>query len=100
MSVGHIVLCSVKPEQGRARYYALTWQPSLVGGWIVERSWGRWCSARRQQKVNSVENQDEAVAFVTGHLRRRLRHEYELVEADADGRALVGEQQKNRGEER
>lgn len=43
---------------------------------------------RRQWKANWVEDRAEAVAFVVGHLRRRLRHEYELVEADTEGQAV------------
>jgi hypothetical protein len=86
--MGYAVLCSVNPEQGRARYYALTWQPALDSGWVVERAWGPLRSSRRQRRTNHVEEREKAMVLVTRHLKRRLRHDYRLAAADADGRVL------------
>ncbi len=77
--MAYIVLHHVDLERKRARYYALTWQPALTGGWAVERMWGPLDSQRRQSTVNLVEDRDQARAFVIRHLRRRLQHGYHLV---------------------
>ena len=83
-----IVLHSVNQEKGRARYYALTWQPSLVAGWVVERAWGPLRSSRRQRRTVQVEGLEQARLLVTRHLKRRLRHDYHLVDSDPSGQAL------------
>ena len=91
MSVGYAVLHSVNPAQRRARYYALAWQPSLACGWVVERTWGPLRSWRRQRRVEEAVDAEQARLLVAGHLRRRMRHKYCLVEADGDGRGLFDE---------
>lgn len=88
MNVGYAVLHSVDPAQRRARYYALAWQPSLACGWVVERTWGPLRSWRRQRRVDETADPEHARLLVAGHLRRRMRHEYRLVEADGGGQAL------------
>jgi len=86
--MGYAVLHSVDPKKRRARYYALTWQPSIAGGWVVERIWGPLRSWRRQQRVEEAVDPEQARLLVAGHLKRRLHRGYHLTEADGDGRAL------------
>lgn len=83
-----IVLHSVDQEKGRSRYYALTWQPSLVAGWVVERAWGPLRSSRRQRRTAQVEDWEQAQGLVTRHLKKRLRHDYHLADSDPGGQAL------------
>lgn len=80
--MGYLVLHKIVREQNQARYYALTWQPALIGGWAVERTWGRLSSPSRRQRTMVVEDLDTALAVVCRHARRRLQHNYHLVEGD------------------
>lgn len=86
--MGYAVLHSVDPKKRRARYYALTWQPSIASDWVVERTWGPLRSWRRQQRVEEAVDPEQARLLVAGHLKRRLHHGYHLAEADGDGRGL------------
>jgi hypothetical protein len=95
--MNYVVLYHVDPEQKRARYYALTWCPSLIGGgWAIERVWGPLSSQRRQRKTTVVEDRDTALHLVTRHLRRRLQHGYSAKEMGGDGSALIAEQDTGR----
>ena len=87
--MSYVVLHKVDREENRARYYALVWQPALTGGWLVERTWGRLSSRRRQRKADLVEDADIAQALAARHLRRRLRHGYQAVNGDRAGHLLV-----------
>ena len=91
MSVGYAVLHSIDPTQRRARYYALAWQPSLTRGWVVERTWGPLRSPRRQRRVDEAVDPEQVRLLVRGHLKRRMQHNYRLIEADGDGQALFDE---------
>ena len=82
--MSYLVLHKVAPDENQARYYALTWQPALTGGWIVERAWGRLSSRSRQYKTDSAADVNDAMAVVRSHLRRRLRHGYKVIEGDRD----------------
>lgn len=80
--MGYLVLHKIVREQNQARYYALTWQPALTGGWVIEREWGRLASRGRQQRMIAVEDLDAALAVVCRHARQRLQHNYLLVDGD------------------
>ena len=77
--MGYIVLHNIDADHNKHRYYALLWQPSLLGGWIVERQWGPLDSARRQWAADLVDGEDAALRLVVHHLRRRLHHGYRPV---------------------
>jgi predicted DNA-binding WGR domain protein len=96
--MGHIVLHNDQPEKGRARYYALAWSCALgIRGWAIQRTWGPLRSPRRQQKTTIVEDQAEAQREVLGHLRRRLRHGYVVIDVDTAGQDLVAQQMEEGG---
>ena len=87
--MSYLVLHKVDREEDQARYYALVWQPALTGGWVVERTWGRLSSRRRQQKADLVADAEIAQALAARHLRRRLQHGYQAVKGDRAGCLLV-----------
>ena len=87
--MSYLVLHKVDREEDQARYYALVWQPALTGGWVVERTWGRLSSRRRQQKADLVADADLAQALAARHLRRRLQHGYQAVKGDRAGCLLA-----------
>ena len=96
--MSYIILHKVDPEEGEARYYALTWLPAITGdGWALERAWGRLSSSRRQRKAGIVEDHDAVLQEVTYHLRRRLQHHYSIADVDQGGQALFDLVTRNQG---
>ena len=70
---------SVDPTANRFRFYSLTWQPSLWGGGVLTRSWGRIGSRGCSLRTNHSDRQG-AQELVDQVLRRRIQHGYHLVD--------------------
>lgn len=87
--MSYLVLHKIDREERQARDYALVWQPALTGGWVVERTWGRLSSQRRQKRSDLVADAELAEALAARHLRRRLQHGYRAITGDRAGCLLV-----------
>jgi len=71
---------SVEPEKNRFRFYSLTWQPSLWGGGVLIRSWGRIGSRGRSLETTYPDRQG-AQELIDQMVRRRVQHGYQVVDA-------------------
>ena len=62
------------------RFYSLTWQPSLLGGGVLIRSWGR-IGTKGRSLATTYPDRQEAQELVDHTVRRRLQHGYQVVDA-------------------
>jgi predicted DNA-binding WGR domain protein len=70
---------SVDSTTNRFRFYSLTWQPSLWGGGVLTRSWGR-IGGRGRSLATSHTNREDAQELVDQIVRRREQHGYQVVD--------------------
>jgi predicted DNA-binding WGR domain protein len=77
--VQELRLVSIDESRNRARFYVLQWHPTLWGGLALVRIWGRIGSAGRAQ-VLAYADSPTLDATLTRTVRRRLRHDYQLVD--------------------
>jgi predicted DNA-binding WGR domain protein len=75
----HARFTSIVADENPRRFYLLTWQPSLFGGGMLVRSWGRLGShsTSRAAAFPDRESAQEAVARL---ICRRIRRRYELTD--------------------
>ena len=72
-------LASIDPSTNRHRSYALAWQPTLWGEVTLVRTWGRLHRPGRSRATVDADRAS-ARADIRRLLRRRLRHDYRVVE--------------------
>jgi len=70
---------SIDPDENRRRFYLLSWQPSLFGGGLLVRSWGR-VGTSGQSRAAAFADRARAQAAIERLVRRRIRRRYELRE--------------------
>ena len=68
----------VDPKRNMYRFYAVTVEPTLFGGWAVVRQWGRIGSAG-SIRVDPHESMGEAIDAVRQINRSKMRRGYETV---------------------
>ena len=73
-------LVSVDPAKNRFRFYTMTWQPSLWGGGVLLRNWGRIGTKGRLLQTH-YEDRDSAQGQIDQSVRRRLQRGYHVVDA-------------------
>ena len=69
----------VNPEKNQARFYLLSWQPTLFG-WAVVRSYGRIGCWQRAMPPLSFDSLEQAWPLLRTIIKRRLRHGYQVME--------------------
>lgn len=72
----YLTLRSVDPARSRSRSYTLMWRPSLFGGGVLVRTWGRTGDTERT-RFDAYPDRAGAQAHVEAILR--LRHGYRVV---------------------
>lgn len=77
-------LRSIDPDRNRWRAYAIDLRPTLFGGVSLVTRWGR-IGTEGQEKVYHFSTRQEALRKARRLVRRRRRHDYELV---SGGRSL------------
>ena len=70
---------SVDPVKNRARFYLLTWQPTLQGGGALVCTWGRLGSRGRSLAV-FYDDRATAQTKIDRAIKRRLKRGYQLAE--------------------
>ncbi len=70
-----IELRRVDPERNMARFYLMSVQPDLFGGWTLMREWGRIGQAGKLRCL-PYPTQDEAEAALTKLQEAKLRRGY------------------------
>lgn len=73
--MGAIVLDRIDPARCMARYYALRVEPSLLGGWVLVREWGRIGAAGRL-RLEHWPTREAARGAFAAVLRRKLGRGY------------------------
>ena len=68
-------LTSINPEENRNRYYHITVQPGLFGGFTVIREWGR-IGTKGKHKTQTFETEKQTEKEIQKVLRVRERHGY------------------------
>lgn len=66
------------PSENRQRFYVLSWQPSLFGGGVLMRTWGR-IGSQGVSRTAPYPDRTSAQTTVERLVRRRLARHYELV---------------------
>ncbi len=74
----YVRFVSIDPERDRARFYALTWQPTLWGGGALVRHWGRLPGPGRSL-VQLYPDRASAQAEIERLIARRLRRGYQAT---------------------
>jgi predicted DNA-binding WGR domain protein len=89
--LGAILLERIDPARRMARYYALRVEPSLLGGWVLVREWGRIGAAGRL-RLEHWPTREAARGALAAVLRRKLGrgycarpHELAVVEKGCPG---------------
>ena len=70
---------SLDPAKNRARFYTVTWQPTLWGGGALVRRWGR-LGRQGRALPHFYPDRASAQASVERLIRRRLTRGYQLIE--------------------
>ena len=70
---------SVDPVKNRARFYLLTWQPTLQGGGALVCTWGRLGTQGRSLAV-FYNDRASAQVKIARALKRRFKRGYQLAE--------------------
>jgi predicted DNA-binding WGR domain protein len=70
---------SVDASRNRFRTYSLTWQPGLFSGGALGCSWGR-IEQQGRTKETYYDDRASAQPEIDRLLRRRLAHQYEVVD--------------------
>jgi len=73
--LGAILLDRIDPARRMARYYALRVEPSLLGGWVLVREWGRIGAAGRL-RLEHWPTREAARGALAAVLRRKLGRGY------------------------
>lgn len=73
--MGAILLERIDPARRMARYYALRVEPSLLGGWVLVREWGRIGAAGRL-RLEHWPTREAARGALAAVLRRKLGRGY------------------------
>jgi predicted DNA-binding WGR domain protein len=74
-----LYLQRVSQEKNQARFYLLSWQPTLFG-WAVVRSYGRIGCWQRAMPPLSFDSLEQAWPLLRTIIKRRLRHGYQVME--------------------
>ncbi len=77
MENGHdyILLKRLDPGRNMARFYALSVEPTLLGGYAVQRTWGR-IGTRGRSRLELFEEAASAVACKQMLTARKIRRGY------------------------
>ena len=78
--MGVRLFVKVEPEQDVRRWCAVTWGPTLFGGWAVVCVWGRLGTDWSQRQVREFDDEEEAMAEAEDQIRQRLKRGYTVVE--------------------
>ncbi len=78
--MGVQLFVKVEPEQDVRRWYAVTWGPTLFGGWAVVCTWGRLGTDWSQQQVHEFDDEEKAVVEAEAQIRQRLKRGYTAVD--------------------
>jgi predicted DNA-binding WGR domain protein len=73
--LGAILLERIDPARRMARFYALRVEPSLLGGWVLVREWGRIGAAGRL-RLEHWPTREAARGALAAVLRRKLGRGY------------------------
>ncbi len=67
------------PEKNQHRFYALSINPNLFGGWSVIRRWGRIGSRTGGQKIDLYDDLESAQMGFKKKEKEKLRRDYRRV---------------------
>ena len=73
-----LYLQRVNPEKNEARFYLLSWAPTLFG-WGLLRTYGRIGHWQRAMPPLPFDSPDDAWPAIRAIIKRRLRHGYRVV---------------------
>lgn len=72
----HTALYRIDPSQNMSRYYTLSVQPNLFGGFSLLRNWGR-IGTGGQMRVDLFEHLEGAVEMFEQLVRQKRKRGYE-----------------------
>jgi predicted DNA-binding WGR domain protein len=71
-------LTRIDPARNVNRFYVVQVMPSLFGGWMVMREWGRR-GLPGTVRLNSYQRRTEAEIAERQTIKRRLQHGYKAI---------------------
>ncbi len=72
----HTYLTKIDPNVNQYRYYSLRVDPDLFGRWSLFRQWGRLDTQGGVIRMDSFENEEEAISRLAKITTQKIRRGY------------------------